>query len=136
MKWGLRFFGLLDLLTFLIFIPSKFYFLISTFEFPFSAATKVGAIWELMVLLFFLLTGTLLFLKPKTGLLFSFILVPFRIVFLYFSFDFLSFLLYHLGFKNLVSSAGFQHYWFYVLMVFEMLRYGLSFYWYSILKRI
>lgn len=136
MKWGLRFFGLLDVLTFLIFIPSKFYFLLSTFKFPFSIATKVEAFWEVLVLLFFLLTAILLSFKPKKGLLCSFIIIPFRIVFLYFSFDFLSFSLYHLGFQNWISSAVFQHYWIYVLMIFEVLRYGISFYWFSILKRV
>ncbi len=136
MKWGLRFFGLSDALTFLIFIPSKLDFLLSTFKFPFSVATKVEAIWEILVVLFFLLTAVLLLLKPKKGLFCSFIIIPFRIVFLYFSLDFLSFAAYNLGFENLISSANFQHHWFYVLIFFEILRYSISFYWYSLLKRI
>ena len=136
MKWGLRFFGLLDVLTFLIFIPSIFYFFLSTFKFPFSIATKVEAVWELLVLFFFLITAIFLFLKPKSGLLFSFIIIPLRIIFLYFSFDFLSYLTFYFNFENLVSSATFQHYWFYVLIFSESLRYVISFYWYSNLKRI
>ncbi len=136
MKWGLRFFGLLDALTFLIFIPSKFNFLLSTYKIHFSIAFKVHAIWELLVLLFFLTTAILLILKPKTGLFYSFIILPFRIVFLYFSFDFLSYLAYHFGLENLVSSTSFQNYWFYVLIFSEIIRYAISFYWYSNLKRV
>jgi hypothetical protein len=137
MKWGLRFLGCCDILTFLLFINPKSQFLLQTFEYQnFSMAQKAFALWEVLVLLFFLLSGLLLILNKKSGLLTSFLIIPFRVVFLYFSIDFLSFSAYYFGFKNLVSSATFQHYWFYVLIFFEVLRYSVSFYWYNNLKRV
>jgi hypothetical protein len=135
MKWGLRIFGFLDLLTFLIFIFPKTNYLLSTFELPFSIAQKFGAIWEIIVLLFFLLTAFFLFKKPKAGLIFSFIIVPFRISYIYFSLDILSYIAYYLGFSELISASYFQNYWFYVLIIFEVLRYILSLYWYSLIVK-
>lgn len=130
MKWGLRIFGILDLLTFLIFIPSKINHLLSTFQFPFSLSAKVSAFWEISALFFFLTTALYLWFKPKLGLLFTFFLIPFRVVFSYYSFDFLSYLAYNLGFSTLVSSANFQYNWFYCLLTFEAFRYLYSFYLY------
>ncbi|MBU0695149.1 MAG: hypothetical protein KKE39_01295 [Bacteroidetes bacterium] len=127
MKWGLRFLGCCDILTFFIFIIPKTQFFIQTFEYQnFSMAQKASALWEVLVLLFFLSSGTLLILNKKSGLLFSFILIPFRVAFLYFSFDFISYLLYHLGYQTLVSSAPFQSYWFWFLLITEVLRYTYS----------
>lgn len=64
------------------------------------------------------------------GLLFTFFLIPFRVVFIYYSFDFLSYLAYYLGFSALVSSSSFQYNWFYCLLIFEAFRYLYSFYLY------
>ncbi len=124
----LRIFGLLDILIFLLFIPSKAAFLIDTFSLPFSAEQKVGAIWQVLVLFFFLFTGILLFQQKKSGFILSFISILFRFTFLYFSFDFLSYLAYHLGFDLLVANASFQDGWFYLLIVMEVSRYVYSFY--------
>jgi hypothetical protein len=128
MKWGLKLFSILDCLTFLIFFSSKFNYLLSTFKFSFSIADNILAVWEIIVLLIFLLSSYLLWFKPKSGLFCSFILIPFRIVFLYFSFDFLSYLAYYLGFKDLVSTTVFQDKWFFILLALEALRYIYSIY--------
>jgi hypothetical protein len=128
MKWGLKLFCILDCLTFLIFISPKLNYLFSTFKFSFSIADNMLAIWEIVVLLLFLLSGYLLWFKPKSGLFCSFILIPFRFVFLYFSFDFLSYLTYYLGFKDLVSTVVFQDKWYFVLLALETLRYLYSIY--------
>jgi len=116
-------FAILDCFTFLIFILPKFYYLLGTYNFSFSISVKISAIWEILILLFFLLTSYFLWFKPKSGLICSFILIPFRVVFLYFSFDFLSYLSYYLGFKHFVSTAMFKYYWFYILLILEGLRY-------------
>ncbi|MBC7655405.1 MAG: hypothetical protein H7098_13145 [Oligoflexus sp.] len=123
MNGRLKLFAILDCVTFLIFISPKYHYLLSTFNFSFSIADKTLAIWDILILFFFLLTAYLLWFKPKLGLICSFILVLFRIVFLYFSFDFLSYVAYYLGFKDFISTAMFQHYWFFILLILEGLRY-------------
>ncbi len=128
MKWGLRSFGILDLLTFLIFIPSKINYLSSTFQFAFSMNAKVDAIWQVIVLFLFLSTAILLWVKPIIGLFFSFVLVPFRVVFAYLSLEVLSFAAYKFGFGVFISSSFSQINWFYILFTFEALRYLYSFY--------
>ncbi len=128
MKWGLRIFGILDLLTFLIYIPSKFNYLLATFNFPFSMSAKIDALWQIVVLLLFVATACFFWIKPNLGLLFSFILIPFRIVSIYYSLDFLSFLAYRVGFSELISSSIFQLDWLYVLFCGEAVRYVYSFY--------
>ncbi|MBK0382484.1 hypothetical protein I5M32_05870 [Pedobacter sp. SD-b] len=128
MKWGLKLFGILDAITFLIFICPKFNYLISTFKFPFATAIKVAALWENLILLLFLITACFLFLKPKTGLIFSFILIPFKIAFSYYSFDFLSYLAYYMGFQPPVNNHTFQYNWYYFLLITEALRYLYSLY--------
>jgi len=134
MKWGLRIFGLLDAITFLIFISAKINFLLNTFNLSYSLSDKIGAIWEVLILLLFIITGILLLFKPQLGLSFSFLLIPFRIIFLYFSLDFLSFATYYLGYTEFISTAIFNQSWFYVLLTTEILRYTFSFYWYYKLK--
>lgn len=129
MKWVLRFFGCCDIFTFFIFISPKFQYLQQNLTYSyFSMAQKTAALWEVFVLLLFLLSGILLFLPRKSGLITSFILIPFRVTFLYFSFDFISYLMYHLGFQNLVSTSQFQNQWFFILIVAEVLRYTYSFF--------
>jgi len=135
MKWGMRILGCLDLITFLIFIYPKFLFLISTFTINFSIPQKAGAIGEILVLLLFALSGYLIFKLKKSGFIISFILIPFRFVYGYFSFDFLSYLAYCSGFKNEISTDVFQNNWFYFLLVSEVMRYCLSAYWYSKLNQ-
>ncbi|MBD3748847.1 MAG: hypothetical protein IE931_05080 [Sphingobacteriales bacterium] len=129
MKWILRFFGCCDVLTFFIFITPKFQYLQQNLSYSyFSMGQKAAALWEVLVLFLFLLSGILLLLKKKSGLTISFILIPFRVTFLYFSFDFISYLLYHFGFQNLVSTSQFQNQWFFILLGAEVLRYAYSFF--------
>ncbi len=128
MKWGLRVFGIFDLLTFLIFIPSKINYLFATFNFPFPMSAKIDALWQILVLFLFLATAYFFWFKPKSGLLFSFLLIPFRVAFIYFSLDFLSFLAYGFGFEQLISGVRFQVSWVYVLFYAEAARYIYSFY--------
>ncbi|OAQ38125.1 hypothetical protein A5893_15080 [Pedobacter psychrophilus] len=123
MNGRLKLFAILDCITFLIFLSPRFNYILSTYDFSFSIADKVSAIWQILILFFFLFTSYSLWFKAKLGLICSFILIPFRVVFLYFSFDFLSYLAYYLGFKDFVSTAIFQHYWFYILLILEGLRY-------------
>jgi hypothetical protein len=131
MKWGMRVLGCLDLFTFLIFIYPKSIFLISTFTNSFSIPQKASALSEVMILCFFALSGYLIFWQKQTGLLISFVQIPFRFIYLYFSFDFLSYLAYYLGFQNHISTETFQNNWFYFLMVAEVFRYAVSAYWYN-----
>ena len=131
----MRILGCLDLFTFLIFIYPKFLFLISTFTINFSIPQKAGAIGEILVLLLFALSGYLIFKLKKSGFIISFILIPFRFVYGYFSFDFLSYLAYCSGFKNEISTVGFLNNWIYFLLVSEVMRYCLSAYWYSKLNQ-
>lgn len=132
MKFGLRVLGILDLLTFLIFISAKTSHLLATFQFPFPMSAKVVALWEIIVLFFFLKTAILLWIKPKSGLFFSFLLIPFRIVFIYYSFDFLSYLSHYF---NISTFGDFQNNWFYTLFFLESLRYMFSFYvYYKLIK--
>lgn len=130
MKWGLRLFGIFDLLTFLIYLPSKFNYLLATFNLPFSMSAKTDALWQIVVLLLFLATAYLLWIKPKLGLLFSFLLIPFRIIFIYYSLDFLSFLSYEFGLVNYFSATISRFNWVYLLFLGEALRYVYSFYGY------
>ena len=135
MKWGMRILGCLDLITFLIFIYPKFLFLISTFTIAFSISQKAGAIGEILVLFLFALSGYLIFTLKKSGFIISFTLIPFRFVYGYFSFDFLSYLAYHSDFKNEISTASFQNNWFYFLLISEIVRYSISAYWYNKLNQ-
>ena len=135
MKWGMRILGCLDLITFLIFVHPKFLFLISTFTIGFSIPQKAGAIGEMIVLFLFALSGYLIFNLKKSGFIISFILIPFRFVYGYFSFDFLSYLAYHSDFKNEISTAVFQNNWFYFLLISEIVRYSISAYWYNKLNQ-
>ena len=135
MKWGMRILGCLDLITFLIFVHPKFIFLISTFTIGFSIPQKVVAIGELIVLFLFALSGYLIFNLKKSGFIISFILIPFRFVYGYFSFDFLSYLAYCFGFINEISTAGFQNNWFYFLLISEIVRYSISAFWYNKLNQ-
>ena len=135
MKWGMRILGCLDLFTFLIFIYPKFLFLISTFTIGFSIPQKAGAIGEILVLLLFALSGYLIITLKKSGFIISFVLIPFRFVYGYFSFDFLSYLAYYFGFKNDISTASFQNNWFYFLLISEIVKYSISAYWYNKLNQ-
>lgn len=135
MKWGMRVLGCLDLFTFLIFIYPKSLYLISTFTNSFSIPQKASALSEVMILCFFALSGYLIFWQKQTGLLISFVQIPFRFIYLYFSFDFLSYLAYYLGLQNHISTPAFQNNWFYFLMVAEVLRYSVSAYWYNKLNQ-
>ena len=135
MKWGMRILGCLDLITFLIFIYPKFLFLISTFTIGFSILQKAGVISEILILLLFDLSGYLIFTLKKSGFIISFILIPFRFTYSYFSFDFFSYLAYHSDFKNEISTAGFQNNWFYFLLFSEVLRYSISAYWFNKLNQ-
>lgn len=129
MKWILRFFGCCDLFIFFIFITPKFQYLQQNLSYSyFSMAQKAAALWEVLVLLLFLISGILLLFEQKQGLISSFVLIPFRVTFLYFSFDFISFLLYNFGFQNLVSTNQFQNQWFFILLGAEVLRYAYSFF--------
>lgn len=129
MKWVLRFFGCCDVFTFLIFISPKFQYLQQNLAYQyFSMAQKASALWEVLVLFLFLIAGVLLLFQKKSGLITSFILIPFRVTFLYFSFDFMSYLLYHIGFQNLVSTSQFQNRRFFILLGAEVLRYAYSFF--------
>ena len=131
----MRILGCLDLFTFLIFIYPKFLFLISTFTINFSIPRKAGALGEILVLLLFALSGYLIFSLKKSGFIISFVLIPFRFIYGHFSFDFLSYLAYCSGFKNEISTVGFQNNWFYFLLVSEVMRYCLSAYWYNKLNQ-
>lgn len=131
MKWGLRLLGVFDILTFLLFIKPKLLFLSASFSFlPFSILQKTNALFEVILLLLFLASGILLFLQKKSGLIFSFILIPFRFSFLYFSLDFLSHLAYFLSANQWIAPISFPSYWFYMLLLAEITRYALSVYWY------
>jgi hypothetical protein len=131
MKWGLRLLGVFDILTFLLFIKPKLLFLSASFSFlPFSILQKTNALFEVILLLLFLTSGILLFLQKKSGLIFSFILIPFRFSFLYFSLDFLSHLAYFLSANQWIAPISFPPYWFYMLLLAEITRYALSVYWY------
>ena len=131
----MRILGCLDLITFLIFVHPKFLFLVSTFTIAFSISQKAGAIGEILVLFLFALSGYLIFTLKKSGFIVSIILIPFRFVYGYFSFDFLSYLAYHINFKNEISMAGFQNNWFYFLLISEIVRYSISAYWYNKLNQ-
>ena len=135
MKWGMRILGCFDLITFLIFIYPKFLFLVCTFTIGFSVPQKAGVISEILILLLFALSGYLIFTLKKSGFIISFILIPFRFVYGYFSFDFLSYLAYHFDFKNEISTATFQNNWFYFLLISEIMRYTISAYWYNKLNQ-
>lgn len=135
MKWGMRILGFLDLFTFLIFIYPKSLFLISAFSSGFSIPQKAGALVEIIILLLFALSGYLIFKQNKSGFIISFVLIPFRFGYGYFSFDFLSYLAYYLGFQSDVSSASFQNNWFYLLLISELARYSVSVYWYNKLNQ-
>ena len=135
MKWGMRILGCLDLITFLIFVHPKFIFLISTFTIGFSIPQKVVAIGEILVLFLFALSGYLIFTLKKSGFIISFTLIPFRFIYGYFSFDFLSYLAFHSDFKSEISTAGFQNNWFYFLLISEIVRYSISAYWYNKLNQ-
>lgn len=131
MKWGLRLLGALDILTFLLFIKSKFLFLYTTFNYlQFSSLQKTNALFEVILLLLFLISGILWFQQKKSGIILSFILIPFRFSFLYFSFDFLSHLAYFLSVNQWIAPITFPSYWFYILLLAEIIRYALSVYWY------
>ena len=131
MKWGLRLLGALDILTFLLFIKSKLSFLSTTFNFlQFSILQKTNALFEVILLILFLTSGILLFQQKKLGLILSFVLIPFRFSFLYFSLDFLSHLAYFLSSNQWIAPISFPSYWFYVLLFTEIIRYALSVYWY------
>lgn len=131
----MRILGCLDLFTFLIFIYPKFLFVISTFTIGFSIPQKTGSIGEILILFLFALSGYLIFNLKKSGFIISFILIPFRFTYSYFSFDFLSYLAYCSGFRNEISTAGFQNNWFYFLLVSEIMRYCLSAYWFNRLNQ-
>lgn len=131
MKWGMRILGCLDLFTFLIFIYPKSLYLISTLTKSFSIPQKASALGELIVLCVFTLSGYLIFKQSQKGLMISFIQIPFRFVYFYFSFDFLSYLAYYVGLQNYVSTAVFQNTWFYFLLISEVFRYSISAYWYK-----
>lgn len=134
MKWRLRVIGLLDAITFLIFLYPKTNYLLTTFRLSFALNTQIGAIWDLLILFLFLITAILLWYKPTKGLFLSFLLIPFRIVFLYFSLDFLTYLAYYLGYIEFISTAIFQQKWFYFLLIGDGVRYLFSFYWYYQIK--
>ena len=132
MKWGLRLFGCFDIITFLLFAKAKTLYLTTAFsQLQFFIPQKASAIWELLVLLSFLFSGILLFQQKKSGLILSFIQIPIRFIYLYFTLDFLSYLAYQLGFNYEISTASFQNLWFYVLLISEVLRYLLSAMWYQ-----
>jgi hypothetical protein len=131
MKWGMRFLGCLDLITFLIFISPKLQYLISTYNLPFSILQKTSALIEVLILFLFLFASYFLWKNKTLGLTISFLLIPFRLIYLYFSFDFISYLAYYLGLNEIVSSAYFQYYWFYILLVLEIIRFTISVYWYK-----
>lgn len=135
MKWGMRSLGYLDLITFFIFIYPKSLFLISAFSSGFSTPQKVSALAEIIILFFFVLLGYLFFKQQKSGLVLSFVLIPFRFIYSYFSFDFLSYLVYYLGFQNNISTASFQNSWFYFLLISEVVRYSVSVFWYNKLNQ-
>ncbi|TKB99233.1 hypothetical protein [Pedobacter cryophilus] len=136
MKWGLRLFGCFDIITFLLFVKAKTLYLLTAFgEMQFYIPQKAIAIWEIIVLLSFLLSGILLFQQKKSGLIFSCIQIPFRFIYLYFSVDVFSYLAYYLGFKFEISTANFQNNWFYLLLLLEVMRYSLSAYWYNKLNQ-
>lgn len=127
----MRILGCLDLFTFLIFIYPKSLYLISTLTKSFSIPQKASALGELIVLCVFTLSGYLIFKQSQKGLMISFIQIPFRFVYFYFSFDFLSYLAYYVGLQNYVSTAVFQNTWFYFLLISEVFRYSISAYWYK-----
>jgi hypothetical protein len=134
MKFRLRIIGLLDAITFLIFISAKANYLSTAFSLSYALNNQIGAIWEFLVLFLFLISAILLWFKPIQGLYLSFLLIPFRIVFLYFSLDFLSYAAYYLGYVTYISTAIFQKQWFYFLLLSEGIRYVFSFYWYYQIK--
>lgn len=136
MKRGLRLFGCFDSITFLLFIKAKILYLTTTYsQIQFFIPQKAGAILESIILSSFLFSGILLFQQKKSGLIFSFIQIPFRFIYLYFSFDFLSYLAYYLGFELEVSTTNFQNVWFYFLLIAEIMRYSFSTYWYNKLNQ-
>jgi hypothetical protein len=134
MKWRLRIIGILDAITFFIFISAKANYLFATFSLSYALNNQIGAIWDILVLFLFLITAILLWFKPTKGLFLSFLLIPLRIVFLYFSLDFLSYLAYNLGYVEFISTGIFQQNWFYFLLLGEGIRYIFSFYWYYQIK--
>ena len=131
----MRILGLCDLITFLIFIYPKSLFLTSTFTKAFSIPQKTSALGEVIILFLFALSGYLMFRQKQSGLVISFILIPLRFVYGYFTLDFLSYLAYYLGFQVYISSGSFQSNWFYFLIALEVLRYSVSAYWYSKLNQ-
>lgn len=135
MKWGMRILGFLDLFTFLIFIYPKSLFLFSAFSNGFYIPQRAGALGEIIILFLFALSGYLIFKQNKSGFIISFVLIPFRFGYGYFSFDFLSYLAYYFGFQSDVSSSSFQNNWFYFLLISEVARYSVSVYLYNKLNQ-
>jgi hypothetical protein len=137
MKWGLRILGCFDIITFLLFINNKFLFFLETFgELQFSMLQKINSIIEILVLLCFLITGVLLLIQKRSGLIFSFILIPLRFIFLYFTLDIISYLAYSFGLSKIISTAYFQSNWLLCLLFTEIMRTTFSTYWYFKLSRI
>ncbi len=131
MKWGLRFLGILDVITFLIFIKPKLFFLSETFNSTsFSILQKTNSLFDFLLLLMFLMSGILLLQQKSLGLILSFFLIPFRFSFLYFSLDFISHLAYLENYNQFIYSFFYQNYWFYFLLLTEIIRYSFSVYWY------
>lgn len=131
----MRILGCLDLITFLIFVYPKSLFLLSSFSNGFSIPQRASALAEIIILFLFALSGYLIIKQKKSGFILSIVMIPFRFIYGYFSFDFMSYLAYYSGFGSEVSTISFQNNWFYFLLLSEISRYSISAYWYNKLNQ-
>ncbi len=132
MKRGLIVFGLIDLASFLVFFYPKFLFVKEAFGiFNFTLIQKLIALSEFSLVFLFLLSGIQLIRFKKAGIYLSILALVSRMMFHHFSLDVLLFLIYNINphlFNNIDLNTYWKNFSIYIFVIFETLRYAISYY--------